>query len=165
MKTPSISPAKTLMLVARQLQTLKNRNLEFYGLGPTQRQLLLLIARNPGLSQSQLPHLLKIDKSSACTLVRKLQQLDLITKRPSLTDHRTNVLYPTNMAKVCAKTFAEEPAYLDTVVTYDFSPAETEQFDKLMRRTSAVIQHVLDLPPGTEFPPFFVRPLPSGRIP
>ncbi len=150
-----VSPAQSLAIASRRLEILKARYLEFFGIGPAQRQVLLLIIANPGIPQSYLARMLKKDKSTINRLVKKLGHARLVTKMVSRTDRRHLALFPTNIAKVSGKMFSEETSYLDTIIAHGLSTAEVEQLDNLLRRTSAIIQHVLDLPPGEVFPPLF----------
>ena len=161
-KTP-LNSAGSLMIAARRLQTLKDRTFEFYGIGRSQRQVLLLVVANPGITQARLARLLKLDRSTVNLLVRKLKRARMVTIEPSDLDRRCRAIIPTNLARTCCTAFDEEQPYLEAIVTHDFSSAEREQFHNLLRRASAVIQHVLDLPPGEEFPPLFAPHIPQRR--
>lgn len=156
-----ISPAQELMLAARRLETLKAKNLQFLGIGPGQMQAIITIIAEPGICQSQLARQMRVDKSTVNRIVNKLIIAQLVKKSPSPTDARVQGLIPTNLAKVSQKFFVEEMPYLDMIVTYQFSPQEQAQFNNLLRRTSATIQHVLDLPHNEVFPPHFDIPIPK----
>jgi len=156
-----ISPAQTLMMAARRLETLKAKNLEFLGIGPGQMQAIVVIIGNPGICQAYLARLLKLDKSTVNRIVNKLIRAELVKKIPSTTDARVQGLIPTNLAKVSQRFYRDEMASLDLIVTYGFDPAEKQQFNKLLARTSATIQHVLDLPFNEVFPPLFDIPIPK----
>ncbi len=159
----SLNSAESLMIAARRLQTLKDRTFEFYGIGRTQRQVLLLVVANPGITQARLARLLKLDRSTVNLLVRKLKRAGMAKIEPSNLDRRCRAIVPTNLARTCCMAFDEEQPYLEAIVTHDFSLAENEQFHNLLSRASAVIQHVLDLPPGEEFPPLFAPHFPQRR--
>jgi len=163
MYMPPPETAELLMLAARRLETLKDHTFTFYGIGRTQRRVLILVADKPGITQAQLAWMLKLDRSTVNLLVRKLVATRMVKTEPSRMDRRSRALFTTNMGGICAKAFEEERPYLETVVTHDFSPEECAQFDNFLRRASAVIQHVLDLPPGAEFPPLSPPPFPQRR--
>lgn len=163
MCNPSQNSAGALLLAARRLQTLKDRIFEFYGIGRTQRQVLLLVVANPGITQARLARLMQLDRSTVNLLVRKLRRSRMVTTAPSELDRRCRAIKATNLAKTCCTAFDDEQPYLETIVTYDFSELEKEQFHNLLRRASAVIQHVLDLPPNEEFPPLFESHFPQRR--
>lgn len=155
MNTPLVSPSQALVLAARRLETLKAIRLEFLGIGPGQMQAIVVIIASPGICQADLARRLKMDKSTVNRIVNKLVRAKLVKKTRSQTDRRVQGLVPTNLAKVSQKFYSQELPDLDQIVTYGFSPGEKEQFNDLLRRASATIQYVLDLPPSEVFPPLF----------
>lgn len=153
--------AENILTAARRLEILKTRNLDYLGLGPSQAHAIVIIATSPGISQSRLAEKMGIDSSTTSKLVTKLLRAQLAKKVRSTTDHRVFGLIPTDLANVSLRSYRIEIEALETVVNYGFSPGDTEQFNKLLRRTSATIQHVLDLPDGELFPPLFDIPFPK----
>ena len=162
MNTHPVSPALRLIVTARQLETLQAARLEFLGIGPGQLQAIIVIIASPGICQADVARRLKMDKSTANRIVNKLLRAKLVEKIQSRTDRRIQGLIPTNLAKVSQKFYLQEVPDLDEIITYGFSPPEKKQFNDLLSRASATIQHVLDLPPNEVFPPLFEPWIPSS---
>ena len=89
---------------------------------------ILAISRNPGLSQEQLGRMVCFNKSNVTRHLAQLEQQGYVERRPSPTDKRVTLVYPTDrmlsiLPKV-RKIVEDWNAYL----VEGLSPEEVEQF-------------------------------------
>lgn len=155
MPTPHPDLAHLLAKAGRQLRTIKCREFELYGVGPTQRAALLQVQQFPGITQSQLAARLDLDKSTVSLITRKLLQSQQMKKTRRQADRRQWGLEVTLLGRACLKEYCEEPHYLNAILAHDFNEEEIRLLHGFLQRTTAVLNHVLTLPIGAIFPPNF----------
>jgi DNA-binding MarR family transcriptional regulator len=65
------------------------------GISPGLFGVLVIVARNPGLTQTAIAQALGNDRSAMVAAVDKLEKMDLVERRPSQKDRRSYALYLT----------------------------------------------------------------------
>jgi DNA-binding MarR family transcriptional regulator len=90
------------------------------GVRPGRFAALMVISRNPGISQAALGQTIARDKSSVTPLIQELQRLGLIERRSSAEDRRRVELYLTGAGKKqlerLRRVAGEHDANLDAIV-------------------------------------------------
>lgn len=69
-----------------------------YGIGSGQQFFLIIIKDHPGISQYELAKMTRFDKGTIAKAVKKLEQMELLTRIPDERDKRLNKLFITEAA-------------------------------------------------------------------
>jgi DNA-binding MarR family transcriptional regulator len=75
------------------------RALKSHDILPGQFGVLELVGANPGLSQNQLAGAIKLDRSTLVSTLNRLERRELVERRVSATDRRSNTLWLTKEGK------------------------------------------------------------------
>lgn len=113
------------------------REMAVHGLRPVDFTLLALIARNPGVTSSQLCKLLDIQSSNLVALVDQLQQRRLIARRPHPRDGRAMGLHLTPVGARMLKQAEATAAEVEERAAARLSRAERDTLIKLLRKIYA----------------------------
>ena len=105
---------------------------------PGEFGLLVLVERNPGLSQMALARALGIDRSTLVPILDRLQGRRLLRRRSAPDDGRANALALTAAGKTALARFARLVRGHERRIAADLSPAEARTLigllDKVRRR-------------------------------
>jgi MarR family transcriptional regulator, transcriptional regulator for hemolysin len=85
--------------VARMMRASFDRRVRRIGLTRSQWQVLSLLHRRPGVSQSELADMLEVERATAGRTVDRLQRKNWVVRRPDRADRRINRLYLTAEAE------------------------------------------------------------------
>jgi DNA-binding MarR family transcriptional regulator len=96
--------------------------------------MLVLIDENPGIAQIELAAQLAIDKATIVGLIRLLQRLGWIERRPSRADRRRQDLFLTAQGRPELATLRREMLLHEARFTNLFSRQELTQFFDFLRR-------------------------------
>lgn len=110
------------------------RDMAIYGLRTIDFTLLALIARNPGVTSSQLCSLLDIQSSNLVVLIGQLLQRSLIERRPHPRDGRAMGLHLTPAGKRMLKQAEATAAEVEERAAARLSVAERATLIKLLKR-------------------------------
>ena len=96
--------------------------------------MLVLIDENPGIAQIELAAQLAIDKATLVGLIRLLQRLGWIERRPSRADRRRQDIFLTAQGRPQLATLRRQMRQHETRFTNLFSRRELVQFFEFLRR-------------------------------
>ncbi|MCO7261043.1 MarR family winged helix-turn-helix transcriptional regulator [Dickeya zeae] len=107
------------------------------GLAPFQARTLGLIARHPGQSQHFLAQYMGRDKAQIARLLKELETLGLITREPSPTDRRAQVVSLTKKGEDTHRLFAQARTELLQRAFVDVTAEERRQFARVLQKMKA----------------------------
>ncbi|QIZ53014.1 MarR family transcriptional regulator [Dickeya zeae] len=107
------------------------------GLAPFQARTLGLIARHPGQSQHFLAQYMGRDKAQIARLLKELETLRLITREPSPTDRRAQVVSLTKKGEDTHRLFAQARTELLQRAFVDVTAEECRQFARVLQKMKA----------------------------
>ncbi|MCJ2183442.1 MarR family transcriptional regulator [Novosphingobium sp. 1949] len=112
----------------------------FSDLGITQTQLttMILIAENPGTSQSDIGRTLQMDRATVMGIINRLEGRGLIVRGASATDKRRQTLEITEAGIGMLSVARERSAQLGTWLKERFSDAEFYMLAALLKRIHEV---------------------------
>lgn len=85
--------------IARAAQRCAAHSLADLGVGPTERECLVRVRRNPGTSQMYLSEQLNIDRAAVARMLANLEKKGLVIREPDENDKRANKVYVTDLAQ------------------------------------------------------------------
>ena len=129
---PSIS--RYINVISRCGSMYRSERLKDTDLGTTHHTYLLTICRNPGISQEQLARKIYINKSNVTRNLAVLEKNGYIERRPSETDKRVMLVYPTEKAENTLPLLREIIHDWNTLVAEDFTEEELEQLRSMLAR-------------------------------
>ncbi|MDI1287232.1 MAG: MarR family transcriptional regulator [Reyranella sp.] len=106
-------------------------------LTPGEFGLLILVARNTGLSQMALARALGIDRSTLVPILDRLQARSLLVRRRSPTDGRTHALELTSAGTKALARFAVLVRVHEKRIASRLSTAETQMLIDLLEKVRA----------------------------
>lgn len=106
-------------------------------LTPGSFEVLELLAHNPGLSQSRLARAVALDKSSLVPVITRLEDLQLVRRKPSASDKRANELMITPKGRRALEGLREYVLERDARLTQGLSPAEAQLLNALLKKVAA----------------------------
>ncbi|MBQ7322034.1 MAG: MarR family transcriptional regulator [Clostridia bacterium] len=143
---PSIS--RYINVISRCGSMYRSERLKDTDLGTTHHTYLLTICRNPGISQEQLARKIYINKSNVTRNLAVLEKNGYIERRPSETDKRVMLVYPTEKAENTLPLLREIIHDWNTLVAEDFTEEELEQLRSMLAR---IAERATGYADGTEF--------------
>jgi DNA-binding MarR family transcriptional regulator len=109
-------------LIARKMVAYYNRVLAPLGLTAQQMIALGVLWREENLSLGVFARRAGIGKAAAATMIKRLEQMDLVSKEPDPEDGRLNVLKLTDKARKMAPQVAEKVAHLERNIESAIGP-------------------------------------------
>ncbi|MGH7906916.1 MAG: MarR family winged helix-turn-helix transcriptional regulator [Candidatus Binataceae bacterium] len=103
-------------------------------LSPGQIGALLLIERNPGLTQSELAMALGIDRSSAVPLLDRLERRGAVARGRGERDRRSHALALTPQGRALLKAARARLYFHEAAIASGLSPAEVKTLRTLLSR-------------------------------
>lgn len=129
---PSIS--RYINIITRCGNMYRSERLKDTDLGPTHHAYLFNICRNPGISQEQLAKMIYINKSNVTRNLATLEKNGYIERRPSETDKRVMLVFPTQKAEEVLPLLREIIHDWNSLVAADLSEEELEQLQSILAR-------------------------------
>lgn len=120
--------------IARALDSIANYEFKDLGLAKGQYLYLIRIVEQPGLAQTELINLLKIDRSTAARALRKLETQGFITRVINSENEKNKRLFPTNKGKKFYTTIKRENDYSNKTALANFSSKEAQLLATLLAR-------------------------------
>lgn len=115
-------------------------------LTPGEFGLLVLVGRNPGLSQMALARALDIDRSTLVPILDRLQGRDLVMRHRSPTDGRTHALALTPVGEKALARFARLVRGHERRIASNLSAAEIRALIDLLEKVHAGARSLGRLP-------------------
>lgn len=104
------------------------------GLTPGQLAILILIDKNPEITQQRLSEGIQVEKSTLVVRLHRLAERGLIQRVRSTQDRRQNCLRLTKKGNDCLHTMLDFVAKHERKLTERLSPSERKQLVTLLRR-------------------------------
>jgi DNA-binding MarR family transcriptional regulator len=101
---------------------------------PGQFGVLQVIARNPGLSQTELGNAIGIDRSTVVAVIDRLEGRDLVVRAPSPTDRRSYALRLSERGAALLAELERRVRAHEEAIARDLGPAERRTLIDLLRR-------------------------------
>ena len=132
---PSIS--RYINVISRCGNMFRNERLKGSDLGTSHHTYLFTICRNPGISQDKLAKMVYINKSNVTRNLAVLEKNGYIERRPSDTDKRVMLVYPTLKAEAALPQLRQIMHDWNELVAADFSEEELEQLRSMLARIAS----------------------------
>lgn len=129
---PSIS--RYINIISRCGSMYRSERLKDTDLGTAHHTYLFTICRNPGISQDQLAKMIYINKSNVTRNLAVLEKNGYIERRPSETDKRVMLVFPTKKAEDTLPLLREIICDWNKLVAEDFTEEELEQLRSMLAR-------------------------------
>lgn len=110
-----------------------------HGLTMTQYTVLLLLAREGGMSGAQLARACGVTQQSMATVLTGLQNKNLITREPSPVHAKVLIATPTEAGRELLDHAYSEVIVLERALTDAFTPAEHASFCEMLERATAIL--------------------------
>lgn len=139
---PSIT--RYINVISRCGGMYRNERLKGTDLGTSHHAYLFTICRTPGISQEQLAKRIYINKSNVTRNLAVLEKNGYIERRPSETDKRVMLVYPTQKAQDTLPLLHEIVQDWNALISEDFSEEELELFRTMLARIAERATGVVD---------------------
>ncbi|MBO7377019.1 MAG: MarR family transcriptional regulator, partial [Clostridia bacterium] len=123
----------------------RSEKLKKYGLGDNNQSYILILCRNPGISQDALARRLFINKSNVTRTLAQLEQNGFVTRRVSDKDRRVTLVFPTEKAYEVLPTVREVLREWREYLTEGFTDEEKRLLLELTRRLAGRAAEYADL--------------------
>lgn len=101
---------------------------------PVEFSVMSLIARNPGITSSQLCDVLGMMSSNLVAMVRSLEKRKLISRKPHPNDGRATGLYPTRAGTALVQTGEKTISTLEIEATSGLTANERKTLIRLLKK-------------------------------
>lgn len=129
---PSIT--RYINVISRCGNMYRNERLRGTDLGASHHAYLFTICKSPGISQEQLSKTIYINKSNVTRNLAVLEKNGYIERRPSETDKRVMLVYPTQKARDVLPQLREINQEWNAILAADLTEEELEQFRSMLAR-------------------------------
>jgi len=121
-------------IISRQAMMNMNHEASQYNLDNNLFLILIRIVEHEGLNQSQLSHMVKIDKTTLSRSLRKLEEKGFITKKVNSQNKKFKELFPTPKAlPIYDRLIGFETTYIQTVMK-DLTSSELFQLEAILNK-------------------------------
>ena len=127
---------KYISLIHRQANVFFTKEFSKCGFGSGQYMFMIYLYKNDGISQEALSKLVNIDKGTTAKAIKKLEELELITRSKDLNDKRINKIYLTSKALNIKNDFFSVLTKWENILTNELSTEEVSKSLKLLNRVT-----------------------------
>lgn len=127
---------KYISLIHRQANVFFTKEFSKFGFGSGQYMFMIYLYENDGISQEALSRLVNIDKGTTAKAIKKLEELELITRSKDLNDKRINKIYLTSKALNIKNDFFSVLTKWENILTNELSTEEVSKSLKLLNRVT-----------------------------
>ncbi|HST05006.1 MAG TPA: MarR family transcriptional regulator [Chloroflexia bacterium] len=92
-----------MMRVSDKMERLSNEHIRCLGMTGAQFDVLAQLSTHEGISQQALSEKLFVTKGNVCGLIGRMEQRDLVKRRPDPNDKRANLLFLTEKGRALAE--------------------------------------------------------------
>jgi len=127
--------------ISRALDAISN--VEFKTLGLTKGQYVYLarIVEHPGIIQSRLAEMIRVDRTTVAHAVKKLEQAGLIERRADQDNKKNKALFPTDTGLAAYPRVAAENRYSEAMALTGLSQTEQESLQTLLDQVRTNVTH------------------------
>lgn len=108
------------------------------GLRPGWFGLLIIVANNPGLSQTQLARTLGVDGSTMVAMIDRMEQSGWVARSRSKTDRRSHELHVTDGGTEMLERITPMVRDHDAAITANLTETESRELLRLLRKVTGV---------------------------
>ena len=127
---------KYISLIHRQANVFFTKEFSKFGFGSGQYMFMIYLYKNDGISQEALSKLVNIYKGTTAKAIKKLEELELITRSKDLNDKRINKIYLTSKALNIKNDFFSVLTKWENILTNELSTEEVSKSLKLLNRVT-----------------------------
>ena len=127
---------KYISLIHRQANVFFTKEFSKFGFGSGQYMFMIYLYKNDGISQEALSRLVNIDKGTTAKAIKKLEELELITRSKDLNDKRINKIYLTSKALNIKNDFFSVLTKWENILTNELSTEEVYKILKILNRVT-----------------------------
>lgn len=121
---------------SRRLRRLFDERMRSLGMTGPQARLLVILETREGASQSYYANELDVEPITLCRMVDRMEEADLIERRPDPADRRARLVFRTRRAKQIETQIKAEIETLLDEVAQDLDSAERRTLGGLLSRIS-----------------------------
>lgn len=103
------------------------------GLAPGQFSILMLIAANPGYTQTAISELARLDRSTIVPTISHLEKIGFVERQKSKTDARAHAVYITGKGQTALGVIAPKLKVSEDRLTADLSESEKQELIVVLR--------------------------------
>jgi DNA-binding MarR family transcriptional regulator len=141
MKTDDDMPIGHLFANLCRLQaTRADQLMDQIGLYRGQAILLVILAKQEGLTHSEIAEKLRISPSAATKVIKRLEKLNYLQRQPDPVDERLSRVYLKDEARAVIDQIHAAFRKIDRVMVAGISPEEQEQLRVLLGRVQANLE-------------------------
>lgn len=123
-----------MMRVSDKMAKLSNEHIRCLGMTGAQFDVLAQLSTHEGISQQALSEKLFVTKGNVCGLIGRMEQHDLVKRRPDPNDKRANLLFLTDKGRALAeKVMPEQERFLAQQMSA-LTPEEEATLRRLLRQ-------------------------------
>jgi|GEM_PF-279336 len=115
-------------------------DLKEYDISPGRFGVLVLISANPGITQSRLAAAAQLDRSTMVAVIDQLEARQLVERRASPTDRRSNALVLTPPGEALLKQLKNRIKAHESRIAAAMTPDETQTFVALLTRVREALK-------------------------
>ena len=110
------------------------------GLAPGQFSILMIVAENPGSTQSEIAALARLDRSTLALVLTRLRRLGFVRRVADSGDRRANRIHATEAGERAIRSVLPRLAHFERRIAGEFSAAEKQAFlEGLSRIEEAIV--------------------------
>ncbi len=132
--------------VARLMRREYNRRVQVTGMTQAQWRAIMVLWRNPGISQARLADILEMQPISVARLLDRMQGASLVERQPDPTDRRAVRLFLSDKAEPLRQRLCAYGAETRKLVLEGISPKEQEQLMDILNRMRANMAETEEAP-------------------
>ena len=123
-----------MMRVSDKMAKLSNEHIRCLGMTGAQFDVLAQLSTHEGISQQALSEKLFVTKGNVCGLIGRMEQHDLVKRRPDPNDKRANLLFLTDKGRALAeKVMPEQERFVPQQMSA-LTPEDEATLRRLLRQ-------------------------------
>jgi DNA-binding MarR family transcriptional regulator len=123
-----------MMRVSDKMAKLSNEHIRCLGMTGAQFDVLAQLSTHEGISQQALSEKLFVTKGNVCGLIGRMEQHDLVKRRPDPNDKRANLLFLTDKGRALAEKVMPEQERFVAQQMSALTPEEEATLRRLLRQ-------------------------------
>ena len=123
-----------MMRVSDKMAKLSNEHIRCLGMTGAQFDVLAQLITHEGISQQALSEKLFVTKGNVCGLIGRMEQHDLVKRRPDPNDKRANLLFLTDKGRALAEKVMPEQERFVAQQMSALTPEEEATLRRLLRQ-------------------------------
>lgn len=124
---------RSIGVIARSLDSISNIEFKKYDLTKGQYIYLVRIYEHPGIIQEKLAGMIKVDRTTAARVVKKLENNEFIVRKQAQDNKKEKQLFVTEKGKEVYPILLREELYSNDIALQGLTEAEKKQIFKLLQ--------------------------------